>query len=80
MHFVGLDVSKKLTSVCVLDQDGATIAEAVVPTEPKEIIAFLRGERRRYAHVGLEAGSLSSWLREGLARKGLPAVGTPTKC
>jgi transposase len=76
---VGLDVSKKLTSICVLDRDGRTVAESAVPTEPKQILSFLRGKRRRYTHVGLEAGSISSWLREELARRGLPAVCIETR-
>ena len=73
-HFVGLDASKATTSICVLDQDGETIREGVVPTEPKAIVAFLRGERRRYRRVGLESMSMASWLYEGLARAGLPVI------
>lgn len=45
MHFVGMDVSKKLRSVCVIDADGEIVDERAVPTEPKEIVAFLRGKR-----------------------------------
>ncbi len=79
MHFVGLDVSKRLTSICVLDPDGLVVAESEVPTEPKQVLAFLRGKRRRYKHVGLEAGSISSWLQRELVRKGLPAVCIETR-
>jgi transposase len=79
VHYAGLDVSKKLTSICVLDQGGSIAAEGVVATEPKKILAFMRGKRRRYAHVGLEAGSISSWLQEQLAHKGLPAVCIETR-
>jgi len=79
VHFAGLDVSKNLTSICVLDQDGAIAAEGTVATEPKQILAFMRGKRRRYAHVGLEAGSISSWLQGELARKGLRAVCIETR-
>ena len=40
-HFVGLDVSVKETSVCVVDDTGKVIWEQKVPTEPAAIIAVL---------------------------------------
>ena len=39
MHFVGLDVSVKTTSVCVVDDAGKVILEQKIPTEPADIIA-----------------------------------------
>ena len=41
VHFAGLDVSVKATSVCVVDDAGKVILEQKVPTEPAEIIAVL---------------------------------------
>ncbi len=41
VHFVGLDVSVKATSVCVVDDAGKVILEQKVPTEPADIIALL---------------------------------------
>src|SRR5204863_98908 len=41
VHFVGLDVSVKATSVCVVDDAGKVIVEQKVPTEPADIIALL---------------------------------------
>ena len=46
-HFVGLDVSVKETSVCVVDDAGSVILEQKVPTEPADIITLFnlaRGE------------------------------------
>ena len=40
-HFVGLDVSVKETSVCVVDNAGKVILEQKVLTEPADIIALL---------------------------------------
>ena len=40
-HFVGLDVSVKETSVCVVDDAGKVILEQKVLTEPDTIIALL---------------------------------------
>jgi hypothetical protein len=41
VHFAGLDVSVRATSVCVVDDAGKVILEQKVPTEPAEIIAVL---------------------------------------
>ena len=38
-HFVGLDVSVKTTSACVVDDTGKVILEQKIPTEPADIIA-----------------------------------------
>jgi transposase len=73
-YFVGLDVSKKTTSVCVTDRDGAIVQEGVVETSPNALVGFLRGDGRRYIRVGMETGTLSAWLYEGLTRNGLPVV------
>ena len=71
-YFVGLDTSKKTTSVCVIDAAGVVVREGVVETSPPAIIGFLRGEGRRYARVGMEAWSIAPWLYAGLAKGRLP--------
>lgn len=73
-YYVGLDVSVKLTAVCIVDGDGRVVREAVLHTEPSSLAAFLRGTGLRFERVGLEAGPLSSWLHDGLAAAGLPVV------
>ncbi len=72
--YVGLDASKTTTHICVLDEAGRTLEEGFTDSEPKAIITFLRGKRRRYARVGLEAWSLASWLHAGLVKAGLPVT------
>ena len=69
-----LDTSKRMTSVCVLNSDGGIIDEGEVETAPKALVDFLRGHRRRYAMIGMEAGPLGPWLCDGLQRAGLPAI------
>ena len=61
-HFVGLDVSVKETSVCVVDDTGKAILEQKVPTEPADIIALLSSLGVTYGRIGIEAGPLSQWL------------------
>ena len=73
-YFVGLDGSKKTTSICVMDRKGAIVREGEVATEPKAITSFLRGQGARYALVGMEEWTMSSWLRDGLARARLPVI------
>lgn len=73
-HYVGLDVSVKLTAVCIVDESGTVVRETVLCTEPSSLAAFLQGTGLEIERVGLEAGPLSSWLHDGLAAAGLPVV------
>ncbi len=78
-HFVGLDASKKTTSVCVIDGDGNIVKEGKVETDPTAIVAYLRGHRRRYSRIGLESTGFAPWLYEGLAKAGLPIICIETR-
>jgi len=48
-YFVGLDVSVKETSVCVVDDSGKVISEQKVLTEPDNIITLLTSIGETYA-------------------------------
>ena len=72
-HFVGLDVSVKETSVCVVDDAGKVLCERKVPTEPDDIAVLLTSIGGDYVRVGIEAGPLSQWLMSGLAEAGAPS-------
>jgi hypothetical protein len=43
-HYVGLDVSLKQTSVCVVNRVGSVVREGVVDSEPEAIAAFVRSK------------------------------------
>jgi transposase len=73
-YFVGLDASKNTTHICVVDEHGQVADAGVVITTPKAIVGFLRGARRRYMLVGVEAMSLSAWLVEGMRKAGLLVI------
>jgi hypothetical protein len=62
VHFTGLDVSAKATSVCVIDDTGKVVLEQKVPTEPADIIAVLTSLGVSFGRIGIEAGPLSQWL------------------
>src|SRR4051812_34929381 len=77
--FVGLDVSVRTTSVCVMDTGGKLIRESKVETEPEAISALLHAIGGPYKRVGLEAGPLSQWLYSGLSAAGYPVICVETR-
>jgi transposase len=64
-HYAGLDVSLKLTAVCVIDERGRVVAESKVPSEPATIAAFLQPFAETLTVAGLEAGLLAPYLYSG---------------
>jgi transposase len=52
-HYVALDVGLEETSVCVVDNDGQSVREIKVATEPEAICA-LEGFADRLGRVGIE--------------------------
>ena len=78
-HYVGLDVSVKETSVCIVDKAGKVIREVKIATKPAEILAVLTEEALAIERIGLEAGPLSQWLYGALAEAGLPAICVETR-
>src|SRR6516225_7222362 len=79
VHFVGLDVSVKETSVCVVDDAGKVILEQKVQTEPADIIAVLTSLGVSFGRIGIEAGPLSQWLVNGLMAADLPVICVETR-
>ena len=45
-HYVGLDVSLKLTAICIVDRSGKIEREGVVTSDPETIAAFVKSMRR----------------------------------
>jgi transposase len=78
-YFAGLDVSLEETSLCVVDGEGAIVAERKVASEPWAIAESLRALGLGFERVGLEAGPLSPWLHDGLRAEGLPAICVETR-
>lgn len=76
--FVGLDVSVRITSVCVMDTGGILIRESK-ETEAEAIGALLRANGGPYKRVGLEAGPLSQWLYGGVSAAGYPVICVETR-
>ena len=57
-HYVGLDLSVKETSVCIVDKAGKVIREVKVATKPAEILAVLTEEALAIERIGLEIDAL----------------------
>jgi transposase len=50
-----------------------------VASEPEDIIALLTSIGADYERIGIEAGPLSQWLVNGLAKAGLPVICVETR-
>jgi transposase len=73
-YYVGLDVSLKQTSICVVNQTGSVVREGVVDSDPEAIAAFLRAKASGAVRIGLETGPTATWLWTELKRLGLPVI------
>src|SRR5262245_66053550 len=73
-HYVGLDVSLKLTTICVVDQTGRIEREGVVASSPEAIAAFIKSHVPHVARIGLETGATSTWLWTEPNKLGLPVI------
>ena len=74
VHYIGLDVSLKQTSICVVNQLGSVVREGVVDSEPEAIAAFVRSKAPKVVRIGLETGPTATWLWTELKRLGLPVI------
>ena len=73
-HYVGLDVSLKETSICVVDGEGKVQFEGSVLSEPEAIAEFINVKSPGATRIGLETGPTSTWLWHELNALGLPVI------
>jgi transposase len=74
VEYVGLDVSLKETSVCVVEASGEIVFEGRVTSDPDAIAAVIGEKAGSVARIGLETGPTSTWLWTELHGRGLPVV------
>jgi transposase len=72
--FAALDVSQDQTAICMVDQDGAMLAEAKVPTCPEAIANWLAEHSDGLERIGMETGPLAVWLRNELVAREVPII------
>jgi transposase len=73
-QYVGLDVSQRETSVCVIDEAGKVIFEGKARSEPGALAELLRKRAPNAERIGFETGAMASWLWHELRRVDLPVV------
>ena len=73
-YYVGLDVSLKHTSICVVDRTGSVVREGVVDSDPVAISVYVKSKAPDALRIGLETGPTSTWLWIELKRLGLPVI------
>jgi transposase len=62
IRFVGLDVSQKLTAICIVDETGRRLWRGQCATDPGQIERMVRGHAGENANVGVETGPMTPWL------------------
>ncbi len=73
-RFVGLDVSQKLTAICVVDETGRRLWRGQCATDPGQIERTVRGHAGEDARIGVETGPMTPWLVHELRARGLNVV------
>src|SRR6266487_2302071 len=72
--YVGLDVSLKRTSICVVDRTGKVLCEGTVNSTPEAIVEFVKSKAAGAVRIGLETGPTSTWLWTEIKALGLPVI------
>lgn len=70
-YYSGLDVSLKETFINIIDGNGLTVKEDLVPTDVHSISRYLKENGFAYEKIGIESGQLSISLCKGLIAEGL---------
>ena len=73
-RFVGLDVSQKLTAICVVDETGHRLWRGQCATDPGQIERAVRGQAGEDAGIGVETGPMTPWLVHQLRDRGRNVV------
>jgi transposase len=73
-HYVGLDVSMKETSICIIDEQGKIVYEGREFSDPLRLSECLKARNIHLEKVGIESGAISQWLVTELQKEGIPAI------
>jgi transposase len=58
-HFIRLDVSQKMTAICVVDNAGDRLWRGQCPTAPEQIAAIVRRHAGDDSCSGIETGAMT---------------------
>jgi len=70
-HYVGLDVSQKLTAVCIVDDTDRRVWRGQCTSDPEQIERVVRRHAEDGARIGIETGPMTPWLVHELRSRGL---------
>lgn len=70
--YAGLDVSDKITHVCLVNSDGLVLKRDVVASDPDLLAKWLGKHSSELVRVVLETGPLSTFLYHGLVERSVP--------
>jgi len=73
-QYVGLDVSLEQTSICIVDDTGATVWRGKCRSTPESIHTVIAKHAPEAVRIGLETGQLSTWLFHELRARQLPII------
>jgi hypothetical protein len=80
-HYVGLDVSQKMTAICVVDASVRRLWRGQCTSDPEQIERTVRRHDGADARIGIETGPMSPWLEHCLASSApLDAMTRPSGC
>jgi transposase len=77
--FVGLDVSLKTTSICIVEANGKLVREGKAASEAVPLIKAIAPWRKRIKLIGIGACPLSEWLYGALVECKLETVCIETR-
>ncbi len=72
--YIGLDVSQKMTAICVVDDVGRRLWRGQCPSVPEQIYRAVRRHGGDDARIGIETGAMTPWLVHELRNLGLEVV------
>jgi len=70
-HYVGLDVSQKLTAICIVDDTGRRVWRGQCTSDPEQIERAVCRHAEEDARIGIETGPMTPWLVHELRGRGL---------
>jgi transposase len=74
VHYVGLDVSQRMTAICVVDDAGRRLWRGECWSVPEEIESAVRRHAGNDARIGIETGPMTPWLVHELRNRNLDVV------
>lgn len=73
-QFVGLDVSQKITAVCIVDGAGTRLWRGQCLSTPEQIETTVCQHADKDVRLGIETGPMTTWLVHELRSRGLDVV------